>query len=295
MKKSAAYIILMPLVLALCGVSAYGANDDALQRFIKQYDDRKKLGAATNSEKENPWKPYMAHPFDEGLSAPEQKLYLIQQELGDCSAVRQLDLSGFLTLYPHLIPALERKDIRRNFENVINLWHSEGAKRCSALLSVRKAIFTNLNPVEYKVITLPLKKIITLPLKYDRLYSGRYPHRKARPTSNFDTPSTDAERSLMTIYNLAFCRNYMPAIRDLEEFAARQQIRLNPIDKTYLSIRAKELGMSGVPSAQLYKKSGNSFSPGSMTAETKRSIEIQLFGSIEFSFQTYRKSLCGPR
>jgi len=97
----------------------------------------------------------------------------------------------------------------------------------------------------------------------------------------------------MNIYYLAICRNYVPAIRDLEEYSAKKVITLTPIDKTYLSIRSTELGIDDVPSAQLYKHLNNTPTSNAFNKE-RRSIEMQLFGSIEISFQTHYAKWCEP-
>jgi len=287
MKKLIRYVSLISVFLYPGGLFAQGLQDSALTRFVNQYDDWKKVVVARNSGFENPWTPYMKRPFYEGLSLKDQKLYLSLQKSGDCFSVIQLDLIGFLTLYPFLIRAFERKDIRASFEGNIAFQHSVGVRRCFAFRSAREASSPKNN--------INVQKAITLPLKNDRLYSGPFSRSSVRPVSDIDLPGRKKENALMNIYYLAICRDYMPAIRDLEEYSKKKQIILTPIDKTYLSIRSAELGMNGIPTAQLYKLFIREASRNSPEIAQRRTIEKQMFGSIEINFKTHYAKWCGPR
>jgi len=128
MRKLIQYFSLTLVFLVHGGSFAQGLENSALTRFIKQFDDQNEIRVGNNPGFKNPWKPYMVRPFYEGLSLQEQKLYLSLQESGDCFSVIQLDLIGFLRLYPFLIPALERKDIRAGFEGTVAHRYSQGAR-----------------------------------------------------------------------------------------------------------------------------------------------------------------------
>jgi len=287
MKKFVQYLSLILIFFIPSGSYAQVSENGALTKFIKQFDAWKKSKFRESSGLVNPWKPYLGRSFFEGLSVPDQKLYLSLQESGDCFSVIQLDLLGFSRLYPFLTPAFERKDIRTNFEGNMAFQHSVGVRRCFAFRSVREASSAKNN--------INVQKAITLPLKNDRLYSGPFSRSSVRPASNLDLPGRKKENAFMNIYYLAICRNYMPAIRDLEEFSKKEQIILTPIDKTYLSMRSSELGMNGISTAQLYRLFRREASRNSLKIAQRRKIEKQLFGSIEINFRTHYAKWCGPR
>lgn len=280
MKKLKQYFFLLHVFLGLGVISAHSVENDAVERFIVQYDVWKKNAHAFNSGFKPPWKPFMAHPFHEGLSLKQRKLYLELQESGDCQSVIQMDLIGFLTLYPVLIRAFERNQIRSSFEHAIVFWHSNGARRCDALNSARKASSSINNTHMQRTITLPLRKE-RLPTYSNKIISSR-----------LDSLKQKQENAYMNIYYLAVCKSYIPAIRDLEEFAIEKKISLAPIDKTYLSIRSAELGMNGVPSSQIYKVFNRASSHTRIDSKIRGSIEMQLFGSIEINFQSYYAKWC---
>lgn len=282
MKKLIQYISLIFIFLFPSGSIAQGLENRALTSFQKQFNDWKKSKFPESSGLENPWKPYLDRPFYEGLSLQNQKLYLSLQDSGDCFSVIQLDLIGFSRLYPFLTPAFERKDIRASFEGNITFQYSEGVRRCFAFKSARKASFPKNN--------IDVQKAIVLSLKGDRKFLAS----NIFPISNLELPETVIKNAFMNIYYLAICRNYMPAIRDLENYSKKKKIILTPIDKAYLSIRSAELGMNGIPSALLFQKFINAPLHNQTANKERRSIEIKLFGSIEISFQTYYAKLCGP-
>ncbi len=287
MKKLFIYASILSVFLVDGGAIAQSSENKVLDRFVRQYEGWKTKRFSVNPEFQLPWKPYMNRPFYEGLSLKDKNLYLSLQESGDCLSVVQLDLIGFLTLYPFLTRAFERKDIRASFEDSIARQFSDGTRRCWALWSGRRASPSNDNVDKPKAITLPLKK--------DRLSSGPFSRSNVRIVSDLNFPKRKKENAFMEIYYLAICRDYMPAIRDLEEYLKKKEIILTPIDRTYLSIRSAELGMKGIPSAQLYKKLNGLSSHNGLKNKEKRSIEMQLFGSIEINFQTYYAKWCGPR
>jgi len=287
MKKLIQYISLIFIFLFPSESIAQGLENRALTSFQKQFNDWKKSRFPGSSGLENPWKPYLKRPFYEGLSLQDQKLYLSLQDSGDCLSVIQLDLIGFSRLYPFLNPAFERKDIRTDFEGAVAHRYSQGARRCDALWSVREA-----SSAKNKI---NVQKAITLPLKNDRLYSGPFSRSSVQPVSDLDLPGRKKENAFMNIYYLAICRDYIPAIRDLEEYSKKKRIILTPIDKTYLSIRSAELGMNGIPTAQLYRLFIRGFSRNTPEIAQKRTIEKQLFGSIEINFKTHYAKWCGSR
>ena len=282
MKKFIQYISLLFIFFNPSGSIAQDLKNNALPNFIKQFDAWKKSKFRESPGLENPWKPYLGRSFYEGLSLQDQKLYLSLQDSGDCFSVAQLDLLGFSRLYPFLTPAFERKDIRASFEGNIAFRYSEGVRRCFAFRSARRASFPKNN--------IDVQKAIILPLKGDRIFSGP----NIFPISNLGLPETVIKNAFMNIYYLAICRNYMPAIRDLENYSKKKKIILTPIDKAYLSIRSAELGMNDIPSAQLYKQFNNAPFRNDIRDKQRRSTEMQLFGSVEINFQTYYAKLCGP-
>jgi len=106
MKKLAIYAPFIAVFLVASGLfvleAQANAQANALDRFIKQYEEWHKVRIVKNSAFEEPWKPYIGQSFYQGLSLKQQKLYLSLQQSGDCSSVIQLDLIGFLTLYPYI-------------------------------------------------------------------------------------------------------------------------------------------------------------------------------------------------
>ena len=143
-----------------------------------------------------PWALYTAQSFN--LTLPETQKGRLRRaaEQGKCAEVIHLETKGFLILYPHLKPALERADIRDYFQHQILPVASWPLVFCRSLLTLR---------------SLPASSSA---LHYDWIFQNE--HYGAQ---------TAAYLALENMYKLAQCALYLPATLALLRLE-RQEHRL---------------------------------------------------------------------
>lgn len=113
---------LLVLTMICMASAAKAKQNQDLKTFIDKFEAQKRIEKRTGIEINwglnrflPPWGPYTKRPFSEGVNATLQKKLLTLSAKGMCEEIKNIELQGFLALYPHLKPAMKRQDVRDVF------------------------------------------------------------------------------------------------------------------------------------------------------------------------------------
>ncbi len=213
-----AFAIVLHWVFTVGAVQA----DQRLDLFLQRYEAMKGRNLAP-SHPENPFHPYLAKHFEDGLDGENKAELTHAQETGDCITVENLAPKGFLNLYPFLAPAFEDGERGQELWSMLTLQGSAAINRCfdhkelSDLASRRD--LSEFPPID-----------IAADIAYRQLHG-------------WGDPKTDRDLLSSIYFSLgkaAFCHDYPASITDVMSSANRHGgMILTPHEMLYLAERAQ--------------------------------------------------------
>ncbi|MCF6322626.1 MAG: hypothetical protein L3J32_12795 [Rhizobiaceae bacterium] len=203
--------------MRLAASQSADSRDSEIELFISKFVTYRQKNAnylKPYDEQLSPWIPYLKQPFDKGLSGEFLSDYNYYQEVGECYAIRKLELVGFIALNPQLAEVFQDRNVFFEFDISVASDLGRGTLRCSALSQI------------VKKKALSAKKENAAGEK-NRINSDFIPNRE---------PSRDNPIHQLMI--LAICADYAPAIVDMLEYDGNYADFLKPPERAYLWTRA---------------------------------------------------------
>ncbi len=175
---------------------------------------------------QSPWFAYSNRQFEEGLSSTQKMQYLALQTKGRCVALLKLEITGFIGLYPELSEALSDKIVTNIFFNKIIPAHSYGFRRCQAHAMLIPIIEEEkkLDP-EFYYLSIPGTNLGN---KLENI---------------FDPRQLALRKAFKTLFDLAACYDYDPAINDILAYYKLFLIFVGHNERYYFYTRAKHYGL----------------------------------------------------
>ncbi len=220
-------LLVLGLVLLVMPAEAGPAGGERLsseeQRFLSKYTQLKneRMHSLHWFRRDlSPWLPYLKQPFEDGLSERDKKRYLDAQNVHRCYEVSDLDVKGFLNLYPQLGRLFTDLSIRYDFIIDVASELSRGKRRCAALQHLDRDFLVRARGVDVEIEGEDWSKN----------------ERLALPAAAYPWPNSD--NPLHQLKLVAFCGDYRPAIADLLQFDRAYEDVLTSTERAYLRTRA---------------------------------------------------------
>ena len=222
-------LVLFAIANFIFGTTAYADNGDQFTHDVHEYQKVVRDGQGDWLSPASPWHIYLQRQFQDGLTLHQKNQHLVFQAKGQCDKVLKLEIGGFLTLYPELTPALSDKIVKNIFSLEIIPSHSFSVMRCRA--------HTLLNPVieaEKKRDSQGYNLMIpgtNLSVKQGKIYDPR---------------EIILRKAFTILFDLAACKDYKPAIKDIIGFRNLHLIFVGNTQIRYFSVRAKFYGLDTI-------------------------------------------------
>ncbi len=193
---------------------------------------------------QSPWFSYINRQFEQGLLPAQQKQYLSLQTMGRCEALLQLEKAGFLRLHPKLAGVFSDRFVKKIFSEELVPSHSIGARRCQAIAMLNPIMETEkkLDP-EFYYLSIPGTNL------------GN------EKEGNLNPRETALWKAFSTLFDLAACFDYKPAINDIIEYEKMYLIFVNPFEQYYFYTRAKHYGINAPDVSPVVKELQRLWSP----------------------------------
>jgi hypothetical protein len=182
----------------------------------------------------SPWAPYVAVQLSTFLSPEDRKQSENRQRAGECETVLTLEQRGLFNRYPELIPSFASATVRSVFERYVVPLTSHAHRRCTAfalMIPIVEATKRKWFLEDTFTVDLPRLSIWDEPPKL---------------ASDEALAYRTAARSL---YALAFCARFMPAIADVIEIEA--DLHANQLDYAMLRLLQTMAAGAGVETVTL--------------------------------------------
>lgn len=219
-------LVLFAIANFLFGTTAYADTGDHFTRDIHEYQKVVRDGRGDWLSPASPWYFYLQRQYRDGLSPHQQNQHLVFQAKGQCGKVLKLEIIGFLALYPELTRALSDKVVKNIFSLEIIPSHSFGGMRCQA--------HALLNPI----IEAEKKRD---PQGYNLMIPGT--NLSVKQGKVYDPREIVLRKAFAILFDLAACKDYKPAIKDIIGYRNLHLIFVGNIQIYYFSVRAKFYGL----------------------------------------------------
>ncbi len=196
--------------------------DQRLDLFLQRYEAMGDRDLPLDHP-DNPFRPYLAVPFEEGLNVEQRGQMAKALQRFDCVKIQYLVLEGLVQLYPFLAPAFSEEDRRMQsrLEVMLGTEYSDPIMRCINLRELK----------EFRDLTLFPPIDLADKIGKGREFAFNHP----------PDPELDALYDInFSLGKAAFCNDYPPAIGDVRAYANRGGgMLLTEEEELYLTERAR--------------------------------------------------------